>query len=176
MACARARVTHDIAVKIACKSHEPPESWNCGYTSRALRRIRVNASRVALLVAVSSAGCFQAPVTAGPSPQGDSPRADVVIEATVGRVSVKLGQIVAIRRPGGDELQWQLTGADDLFERLEPANDRPVGADGWKLRAKAAGDGELVFTGHASVTCADPPRCPPIAPPPTITLSVHISR
>ena len=133
-------------------------------------------ARLALLVAVTSAGCFQAPLTAGPSPQDDSPPAEVVVEATVGTLSVRVGQIVAIRRPGGDALQWQMTGAEDLLERLQPRDDRPVGADGWKLRAKAAGDGELMFTGHAPSTCADPPRCPPAPAPPTISLAVHISR
>jgi len=136
----------------------------------------VSSARLALLVALAGGGCFQPPVAAGPSAQ-DAPASEVVVETSAGSVSLRVGQTLRVRRPGGDALQWQMTGADDILERVEPTGEQPVGPEGWKLRGKAAGDGELTFTGHQSVTCADPPRCPPAPPsPPALTLTVHVAR
>jgi hypothetical protein len=84
-----------------------------------------------------------------------------------------VGTVLVIAPPDSDRT-WRVTGADAILEPIDAPPDGKAGPDGWRFRARAAGDGELTFTADAVPACPDPPRCPPAGPQLAIPLVVLV--
>jgi len=99
--------------------------------------------------------------------------ARIVVSADAASVTLKVGEVLLVKPPSAAD--WLVTGGDGLLEPVAHGGEGRPGPDGWRFVAKTAGEGELLFAGHAATPCPDPPRCPPGMPLPSITLRVVVT-
>jgi hypothetical protein len=119
--------------------------------------------------------CSAAPPPAAPTTPvaKQSTTSPITVDVAAGTVTLQVGQELIVRRPDANR-QWMATGAERLLERVAPRGEDPVGPDGWRFRARTAGEDDLAFTGHVTPECPNPPNCPPSPAPPTITLHILV--
>ncbi len=98
-----------------------------------------------------SPAAIESPVAPAPLSASAPAAADVTItpDRFGQTIVVTVGQTIAFPRPG-DWDKWQVDYSSDYLELVSPSDPSRPGADGWRFRAKAAGESELAVTPAAS--------------------------
>jgi hypothetical protein len=95
---------------------------------------------------------------------------DVVISSFGHVVTVSVGQTLRIVRPG-DTPDWQVDYAADKLQALQSSEQlRSPGPDGWRFKAIAAGESDIMLT---PIVKADPGHPAPPAPPPHFIATIR---